>query len=184
MSNVLYIVGGYDYNGNFKAWATRTEIGLTDNYDEAERILTCAVANNNGWISDVQIWKLDPSKLELINENNGIKDYERLKKKVRTDHLDFISEDLEKTAYVWVSWFYHRSKKLITISYNYDMYWDRNDRDKYLKELTTGLENNTRYVLVPAIKKAMKELNIDLRVEFKDRYTGRKVIRGFITKED
>ena len=184
MSNGLYIVGGYDYNGNFRVWATRTDIGMTDNYDEAERILTCAVANNNGWISDVQIWKLDPSKLELISENSGIKDYERLKKNVKTNHLDFISEDLEKTADVWVDWFYHRSKKLITISYNYDMYWDRNDRDKYLKELTTGLENNTRYVLVPAIKKAMKELNIDLRVEFKDRYTGRKVIRGFITKED
>jgi len=184
MSNGLYIIGGYDYNGNFRAWTTRNEIGLTDNYDEAERILTNAVSNNNGWIKDVQIWKLDPSKLELISETNGIKDYERLKKNVNTEHLDFISEDLEKTAYVWLSWGYHKSKKLITITYNYDMYWDRNERDKYLKELTTGLENNTRYVLVPAIKKAMKELNIDLRVEFKDRYTGRKIIRGFITKED
>lgn len=184
MSNELYVVGGYDYNGNFKVWASRTEFGMTDNYDEAERILTYAVSNNNGWIKDVQIWKLNPSKLELMNENNGIKDYERLKRYVRTDHLDFISEDLERTTYVWMSWFYHRSKKLITISYNYDMYWNKIDRDKYLKELTTGLENNTRYVLVPAIKKALKELNIDLRVEFKDKYTGKKVIKGFITKED
>lgn len=184
MSNVLYVVGGYDYNGNFRVWNSSNEIGMTDNYDNAERILTCAVTNNNGWISDVQIWKLDPSKLELMSENNGIKDYERLKKKVKTDHLDFISEDLEKTTAVWFSWFYHRSKKLITISYNYDMYWDRSVRDKYLKELATGLENNTRYVLVPAIKKALKELNTDLRVEFKDKYTGRKVIKGFITKEN
>jgi hypothetical protein len=50
--------------------------------DIAERILTTAVATSNGWIKDVQIWKLDPLKLELVNRDNGIKEYERLKKNV------------------------------------------------------------------------------------------------------
>ena len=184
-SRPLYIVGGYDENGNFTHWATRYDIGITDDLDIAEKILTTAVATSNGWIKDVQIWKLDPLKLELVNRDNGIKDYERLRKGCGFDSFHWLSEDLKQQLFVWVDWFYHRNKKTITIAFKYDRLWGADTVNKYGKDFDDALYNQAQYVMVPKIKEVLKKHNItSIKVEIKNNQTNRKLIRGFITKED
>ena len=184
-SKPLYIVGGYDEDGNFNCWMTRYDTGVTDDLDIAEKILTNAVATSNGWIKDVQIWKLDPLKLELVNRDNGIKEYERLKKDCGFDNFNWLSEDLERQIFVWIDWFYHRSKKTVTIAFKYDRLWGADTVNKYGKDFDDALLNRAQYVMVPKIKEVLKKYNIkDLRVEIKNNQTNRKLIRGFITKED
>jgi hypothetical protein len=96
-----------------------------------------------------------------------------------------LSEDLKQQLYVWVDWFYHRSKKTVTIAFKYDRLWGADTVNKYGKDFDDALYNQAQYVMVPKIKEALKKHNItNIKVEIKNNQTNRKVIRGFITKED
>ena len=51
------------------------------------------------------------------------------------------------------------------------------------RQLTLDIERLCKYVWIPKTKQILKEHNLSLRVEFINKRTRRKIIKGFITKE-
>ena len=185
-SKKVYIVGGYNESGDFCIWNYSS---VCNRIEDAEKVLQQAITNSNGWVKNYKIFYVEPEHLKPINTNSCLDEYALLMDILPTPSMEWFNEDLSFETYIYTKWKYNKAKKAVTLEYHYDIPWyklrDLNEgkRSETLDRLMYDIENHVKYIKVPQVKKILKERNMNIKVEFKNHYNGKKIYKGFITKE-
>lgn len=190
MEKPIYILGGVGLDGEFTF--TGSFYGgrmIYHDIKDAEEALKNATTKSNGWVRQYHIYQIKPENLIRIETNSGLADYKLLYDIVKIDTMFWLSPDMEKEVDIFANWGYHRSKNLITISFDYTFGYrffsdkTKEYEQKMMDRFYFDLENQVKFILIPRIKKALERTKSGIKVEFKNKCTGTKIIKGFITKE-
>lgn len=190
----IYLVGYYSESGNFVPCDYRTYNVLADSEDEANKLLK--KARETGWAeSSYQIYRVTSDGMKPVIENTGLKEFTILKKlsndELETNALTWFSEEIPAVGEIYIHgwWKYSPAKRMAVYEYEYRigrmsclMGTEGVERlHKIEDQIAEDLKNQCLYRLSPIIKRIMKEKNLtNIRVEFRNKYTGGKIVRGFI----
>jgi len=191
---LLYIVGGFTEFG----FRTYDAYSVFTDYDDAKHCLKKALLNSysgNGW----KIYKVHSSHFIPTEKENddGLHNFNIIKSimidKGITGACKWFDNDEFREfgdVYVQFYWSYDLKKRTATLKIDYSLYnYDYNRmpeamRERYHNKIDKDIYNRVHYLFIPELKKIMKEHDMDdIRVEFKNKFTGRKINKGFITKE-
>lgn len=189
----LYLVGGYDSNGKFSVWNSQYSGGVFNNLPDAEQCLKDAVTKSNHWVRQYRIYKIREGDLKPITSSCGIEDFDKLMGLVKLSGHDWMTDDALVSINIWYNWKYSKTKRIVTIEFCYDFptykfreYLDSERQQKYkeaLEKIHKDLSNQVKFVWASKFQKVLDDNNIDLKVEFKNKHTGTKLHKGFITKK-
>ena len=133
--------------------------------------------------------------MKPVEEDVGLKEFTLLKdlvhKEIETNGISWFNDEIgfDDEIYVQGFWKYSPAKRLATYEYEYRItqracFMKQNGTDllhKVEDKIAEDLEKLCRYRLTPIIKRIMKERGMNhIRVEFRNKYTGGKVVKGFI----
>lgn len=187
----MYMVGYFNEYGYFYLWNHNS---IAYNEAEANRILKDARTNSNRYVT-YEIYKVSPDSLVRIDEDIGLKEYTLLKdlvhKEIETNTLSWFNDEIgfDDDVYIQGWWKYSPSKRVVTYEYEYRItrrpcfMGDAGVAllHKVEDKIEEDLKNQCMYRLTPIIKRIMKERGLNhIRVEFKSKYAGGKIVKGFI----
>jgi len=187
MDNIdyIYLVGRFDnvYNVGFRLWDYRS---ATCDYSEAQSILidACRKGHMGG---QYKIFRVKVSDMKMMDTDKTLSDYTLIRDKLRgvLEPFCWYGNNLTKRdkqnrsneVLIQRGIDLNTRKKVITISFEFSLYGAMAGRQE---EIEADLEKLVKYAMTPKIQKVLREVDTDLRVEFK--LWGRKLVKGFITK--
>ena len=188
---IMYLIGFYNEYGYFTLWNYSS---IAFNQTDANRILNDArLKAYNG--NDYQIYRVNPEDMKPTEEDVGLKEFTLLKaivtNEIETNGMAWFNDEIgfDDEIYVQGCWKYSNAKRLATYEYEYRIsnrscFMGDDGADllhKVEDKIAEDLEKQCRYRLIPIIKRAMKERGLShIRVEFRNKYIGSKIIKGFI----
>lgn len=181
----VYLIGGFHENGRFYLhnWAS-----ITNTWEDANDKLK--KARLEGYL-DYKIYKVKKSDFHVEEEDDGLKEFTTLKNRFRLSNsygsMNWFDEDLNYSTYINSSWKFNRAKSLVCLQYEYGLYnyyratHSVEDKERIEDKIEKDLENQVLYRIMPKIKEIMETNNLThIKVEFRNKYTGRKIIKGFL----
>lgn len=188
---IMYLIGYFTEYGYFFLWNSNS---IAFNETDANRILKEArLKSYNG--HDYQIYRVKPEDMRLVEEDVGLKEFTLLKdlvhKEIETNGIAWFNDGIgfDDEIYIQGWWKYSPAKRLVTYEYEYRIthracFMGNGGADllhKVEDKIAEDLEKQCRYRMTPIIKRIMKERGLNhIRVEFRNKYVGGKIIKGFI----
>jgi len=187
----VYIVGGW----NREQFYTPYEYCVTNSLSHAQEILRKAIREKPGQLISVEyhIYKLDAGAFsEIVSDNSDLSFLEEAQKIMdAADCKNTINNEIgykdvtngqDRFGSIYAHKSYNFDSKTKTIKLKVDV-------QVYCYNATNGIRERARQeiydslycVEIPKIKKALRELNSDLRVSIIDNHNC-KIVKGFITK--
>ena len=184
----IYMVGHFDEYGCFSLYDWRSVC-----HDEETANCVLKQARTSTYVDGYEIYQVDPNSFKRIEEDKGLKDFTKLKALMNKvfDYSSFswFNEELGFDCYIHGYWKYNSKTRTATYEFEYSLYNYRlynasaEKRHDIEKQIEKDLESQCRYRLLPKIKELLKDNDLDVRVEFRNKYTRGKILRGFYTKE-
>jgi hypothetical protein len=183
--NVVFFIGGFHENGRFylHSWGD-----ITDNWEDANDKLKKARLDGYG---DYKIYKVKQSDFRVVEEDEVIKEFTILKDNYPLKTMSWLNEDLEYDCWINSYWKFNREKGIVCVQFEYSLYQYKmvgkslENRNALVNQIEKDIQTQVMYRIMPEIKKVLKERNLKhIKVEFKSKYTGRKVIKGFVENKE
>lgn len=186
----MYMVGYFSEYGYFYLWSYNS---IAYDEESANRILK--EARVKGGRENYQIFKVEPKDMKPVEEDVGLKEFTTLQKMVQkeieSNCITWFNDELgfDDEIYVQGWWKYSPSKRVATYEYEYRV----TQRACFMgtegvallhkveDKIEEDIKNQCLYRLTPIIKRVMKEKGLNhIRVEFRNKYSGGKIVKGFI----
>ena len=168
---IMYLIGYFTEYGYFFLWNSNS---IAFNETDANRILKEArLKSYNG--HDYQIYRVKPEDMRLVEEDVGLKEFTLLKdlvhNEIETNGIAWFNDGIgfDDEIYIQGWWKYSPAKRLVTYEYEYRI----TQRACFM-----GFR---RIACRDFANRIMKERGLNhIRVEFRNKYVGGKIVKGFI----